>query len=70
MQPEEVRKLSAGDLDKREAELREQVVRLTLKRNARRLDKPRELVEARRSLARVLTVKSERVRGAGEGAKA
>lgn len=69
MRPEDFRKLSAGDLNKREAELREQVVRLTLKRNARRLDKPGELVGARRDLARVLTIKNERAR-AGEGAKA
>lgn len=69
MQPSDVRDLSPADLSKRELELREQVVRLTLKRNARRLDKPTELVAARRDLARVLTVKNERGR-AQKGAKA
>jgi len=69
MQPSDVRKCSAAELSKRESELREQVVRLTLKRNARRLDKPTELVDARRDLARVLTVRNERTR-AEKGAKA
>jgi ribosomal protein L29 len=31
-----------------------------MKRNARRLDKPSELIAARRDLARVLTVKNEK----------
>jgi large subunit ribosomal protein L29 len=59
MSPSDVRKLSAEDLGKKEGELRERVARLTMKRNARRLDKPSELVAARRDLARVLTVKNE-----------
>lgn len=69
MQPSDVRKCTPAELAKRETELREQVVRLTLKRNARRLDKPGELVDARRDLARVLTVRNERA-GADKGAKA
>ncbi|MBI5504679.1 MAG: 50S ribosomal protein L29 [Deltaproteobacteria bacterium] len=68
MQPSEVRKLAPAELAKKETELRERVVRLTLKRNARRLDKPTELVDARHDLARVLTVRNERAR-ADQGAK-
>jgi ribosomal protein L29 len=68
MQPSEVRKMTAEDLVKSESELRERVARLTMKRNARRLDKPTELVSARRDLARVLTVINERAQG--KGAKA
>ncbi len=59
MRASELRKLSPEDLAGREAELRERVQRLTLKRNARRLDKPSELQHARRDLARVLTLQSE-----------
>jgi ribosomal protein L29 len=59
MSPSDVRKLSAEDLGRKEGELRERVARLTMKRNARRLDKPSELIAARRDLARVLTVKNE-----------
>lgn len=68
MQPSEIRNMSADQLDKSEDELRERVARLTMKRNARRLDKPSDLVAARRDLARVLTVKSEKTSGKGAGA--
>jgi len=60
MQPSDVRNMSADEIGKAEGELRERVARLTMKRNARRLDKPSELVAARRDLARVLTVKNEK----------
>jgi ribosomal protein L29 len=60
MQPNDVRKLSATELARKEGELRDRVARLTMKRNARRLDKPSELIAARRDLARVLTVKNEK----------
>ena len=68
MQPNDVRKMTAAELGKKEGELRERVTRLTMKRNARRLDKPSELVAARRDLARVLTVKNEKAMGKGAGA--
>lgn len=68
MQSTEIRSLSADELAKAEAELREKVARLTMKRNARRLDKPSDLVAARRDLARVLTIKNEKA--AAPGAKA
>lgn len=64
MQPTEVRKMTADEIGKKEAELRERVARLTMKRNARRLDKPSDLIAARRDLARVLTVKNEKAKGA------
>jgi len=64
MQPTEVRKMNADEIGKKEAELRERVARLTMKRNARRLDKPSDLIAARRDLARVLTVKNEKAKGA------
>jgi len=58
MQPSDIRNLNAQELARTEGELRERVARLTMKRNARRLDKPSDLVAARRDLARVLTVKN------------
>jgi len=60
MQPNDIRKLGAEDLEKKEGELRDKVARLTLKRSARRLDKPSELIIARKDLARVLTIANER----------
>ena len=68
MLPSDVRKMNADELGKKEGELRDRVARLTMKRNARRLDKPSELVAARRDLARVLTVKNEKAMGKGAGA--
>lgn len=65
MQPSDVRSMSGAELEKTEGNLRERVARLTMKRNARRLDKPSDLVAARRDLARVLTVKNEKGKGAG-----
>lgn len=64
MLPIDVRKMTADELGKTEDELRDRVARLTMKRNARRLDKPSELIGARRDLARVLTVKNEKAKGA------
>ena len=60
MQPSDVRKMGADELGKKAGELRDRVARLTLKRNARRLDKPSELIAARRDLARVLTIQNEK----------
>lgn len=65
MLPSEVRGLADDELARKEAELRESVARLTMKRNARRLDKPSDLIAARRDLARVLTVRNERASGKG-----
>ena len=66
MQPSDVRKMGGDELEKKAGELRDRVARLTLKRNARRLDKPSELVAARKDLARVLTIQNEK--GAARGA--
>ena len=62
MSPSDIRKLNAGEFGKKEEELRDRVARLTMKRNARRLDKPSELIGVRRDLARLLTIKNERAR--------
>lgn len=68
MQAEDVRKLDDGELAAKELELRESVARLGLKRFARRLEKSHELGEAKKDLARVLTIRAERARSAGDGA--
>ena len=62
MPPSDLRKMKDGELEKKEGELRDKVARLTLKRNARRLDKPSELIAARKDLARVLTIRNEKGR--------
>jgi ribosomal protein L29 len=63
MQPSDLRKMGNDELSKKAGELRDKVARLTLKRNARRLDKPSDLIAARRELARVLTITGEKATG-------
>jgi ribosomal protein L29 len=70
MQAEEVRKLDDGELAAKELELRERVARLGLKRHARRLEKPHQLAQAKKDLARVMTIRAERAAKAGDGASA
>jgi len=52
--------MSVEELKSREAELRETLARLHMKRHARRLEKPSELHAAKKDLARVLTELSQK----------
>jgi large subunit ribosomal protein L29 len=63
--------MSVEELQGRERELRETLARLHMKRHARRLEKPSELHTAKKDLARVLTVLSEKriATARGRGAK-
>jgi ribosomal protein L29 len=70
MPVDELRKLVPAELAERENELREQVARLRMRRNARRLEKPSELIAARRELARLLTVKRQAEIAASRGESA
>ena len=70
MPVEDLRKLAPAELTERENELREQIARLRMRRNARRLEKPSELITARKELARLLTVKREAALGASRGESA
>ena len=67
MQAEDLRAMSVGELEVKEDELRENLARLTMKRHARRLDRSSDLDAAKRDLARVLTVLTQK--RAAEGAK-
>ena len=62
----EMRTKGEVELQGRLAELRTKVARLTMARNASRLDKPTELRRARRELARLLTVLGEKTRRAAQ----
>ena len=63
--------MAVDELRNRERELRETLARLHMKRHARRLEKPSELRTAKKDLARVLTVLSEKriATARGRGAK-
>ena len=67
MQVKELRDLSDQELAAREEELRETQFRLRLRRGTNQLESPAALRQARRDLARVLTIKTERARAATPG---
>jgi large subunit ribosomal protein L29 len=67
MQAKELRDLSDQELAAREDELRETQFRLRLRRGTNQLESPAALRQARRDLARVLTIRAERARGATSG---
>ena len=56
MEAAELRAMSDEELSSRADDLRTQRARLTMQRNARRLEKTAQLARLRRDLARVLTV--------------
>jgi len=65
MRVSEIRDLSEHELAVKERELRETVFRLRLRRGSNQLDNPAALKQARRDIARIKTVQSERARAAG-----
>jgi large subunit ribosomal protein L29 len=67
MEARELRLISEDELGGREEELRAELTKLIMARNARRLDKPARLGQVRRDLARVLTVRAEKRRQARQG---
>ena len=60
MKAEQLRELSADELIERERELREQLFRLRLQKSVGQLDNNLKLQQARRDIARVLTVLREK----------
>jgi large subunit ribosomal protein L29 len=60
MKASELRDKTVGDLQLKEKELAEQLFALRLQNATRRLEKPSKIREARRELARVLTVLREK----------
>jgi len=63
----ELKELSADDLKRRAAELRETLFQDQLKMRTGSLDSPSERTNHRRDLARVLTVLSQKAKAAKQG---
>jgi large subunit ribosomal protein L29 len=63
-----LRNMSPEELDKEEMELREEVWKLRLQRTTGQLQDPYKVRQARRNLARLLTVRRELAGGAAKGA--
>ena len=63
MKVREMRELSSEELNNRLAETRKELIEFKFQQSARKLESPAKLRVARRRLARLLTVQSEKVRG-------
>jgi large subunit ribosomal protein L29 len=68
MEAKELRDLSLDDLRQKQAELREEIGHLKLKRATNRLENPMKLRQSKRDLARVETVLREQALAAQKGA--
>ena len=66
---DKLRGMSPEELSREEAEIRAQVWKLRLQLSTGQLDNPQKVREARRDLARVLTVSRERHMATAGGAK-
>ena len=67
MAASELRDLSDQELEQKEQELRESVFRFRLRRGTNQLDNAGALSAARRDLARIKTIQTERARGIRAG---
>ena len=67
MELDEIRQMSAGDLQTREHEAREEVFKLRLKLRTNQLDNSATLRKARRELARILTVLRQKTAAEAKG---
>jgi large subunit ribosomal protein L29 len=66
---DKLRGMSPEELSREETEIRAQVWKLRLQLSTGQLDNPQKVREARRDLARVLTVRRERQMATAGGAK-
>jgi large subunit ribosomal protein L29 len=62
MRPQEIRDLSAQELDLRIADLEEELFRLRLQNQTGQLDNPLRIRMARKDLARCMTIRNEAAR--------
>ena len=67
MQGSELREMSDDELVAKERELQESLFRFRLRRGMNQLDNAGAMVQARRDLARIKTIRGERARQQREG---
>ncbi len=65
MKANELREKSMEELSKQEAQIREELFKLNMRRGLEQLENPKRIRSLRKDLARILTVKNEKIR-AGE----
>ena len=56
----ELRKMSASDLEKKLAELKDELFKLRFQHTINQLDNPHEIADVKRDIARVMTVITEK----------
>lgn len=67
MQAKELREMSVDDLKQKNAELREEIAHLRLKRSTSQAENPMKLRDTRRDLARAETILREKALAAEKG---
>jgi large subunit ribosomal protein L29 len=65
MKANEIREKSIQDLSSEESKIREELFKLNLRRGLEQLENPKRIKLLKKDLARILTVKNEKIR-AGE----
>ena len=60
MKATELRKLSASDLEKKLAELKDELFKLRFQHTINQLDNPHKIADVKKDIARVMTVISEK----------
>ncbi len=68
MELDELRQMSAADLQVKEREVREEIFKLRLKLRTNQLDNPGNYQKARRELARIKTLITQKMTEAARGA--
>ncbi|HKV56261.1 MAG TPA: 50S ribosomal protein L29 [Candidatus Binataceae bacterium] len=66
MELDELKQMSAADLQVKERETREEIFRLRLKLRTNQLDNPSNYRKARRELARIMTLIAQQQTGGGK----
>ena len=69
MELDELRQMTAADLRVKEREARDEMFRLRLKLRTNQLDNHASYRRARRELARIMTLLTQKTRGSGAGDK-
>jgi len=64
---DELKQMSAADLAVKEQEAREEIFKLRLKLRTNQLDNPANYLKARKELARIVTLRRQKVGSSGAG---
>ena len=69
MKTDEIRQLGAAELENKLAGLKEELFKLRFQAKSGKLEKPSLISEARRTIARILTIQRQQIKGIKNHAK-